>query len=50
MSDTQGTVIIGGCNITNLRFAEDIESLVGKEELVSQVENLHEKSKYVIEM
>ena len=32
LEDHQGTVSIGGRTITNLRFGEDIDGLVGKEE------------------
>ena len=32
LKDHEGTVSIGGRNITNLRFADDIEGLAGREE------------------
>ena len=32
LEDYEGTVNIGGRTITNLRFADDIDSLVGEEE------------------
>ena len=32
LEDHQGTVSIGGRTITNLRFADDIDGLAGKEE------------------
>ena len=40
-----GTVGIGGRNITNLRFADDIDGMAGNEdELVTSVKNLDETS------
>ena len=36
--DHEGTVSIGGRTIANLRFADDIDGLAGKEELVNLVE------------
>ncbi|GFO46328.1 hypothetical protein PoB_007283300 [Plakobranchus ocellatus] len=39
--DHEGTVSIGGRTITNLRFADDIDGLVGKEEeFASSVDSL----------
>ena len=39
--DHEGTVSIGGRTITNLRFADDIDGLAGKEEeLANLVERL----------
>ena len=32
LEEHQGTVSIGGKTITNLRFADDIDGLAGKEE------------------
>ena len=41
MNDHEGTVSIGGRNITNLRFADDIDGLAGtEEELADLVERL----------
>ena len=41
LEDHQGTVSIGGRTITNLRFADDIDGLAGKEEeLASLVDRL----------
>ena len=41
LNDHEGTVSIGGRNITNLRFADDIDGLAGKEEeLADLVERL----------
>ena len=43
--DHQGTVSIGGRTITNLRFADDIDGLAGKEEeLASLVDRLDKTS------
>ena len=40
LEDHDGTVSIGGRTITNLRFADDIDSLAGEEEeLTSLVES-----------
>ena len=45
LNDHEGTVIIGGRNITNLRFADDIDDLAGKEEeLADLVERLDKTS------
>ena len=45
LEDHQGTVNIGGRTITNLRFADDIDGLAGKEEeLVSLVDHLDKTS------
>ena len=45
LEDHQGTVSIGGRTITNLRFADDIDGLVGKEEeLASLVDRLDKTS------
>ena len=42
LEDHQGTVSIGGRTIINLRFADDIDGLAGKEdELASLVDRLH---------
>ena len=41
LEDHEGSVIIGGRTITNLRFADDIDALAGKEEeLVKLVNHL----------
>ena len=41
LEDHEGTVSIGGRSITNLRFADDIDGLAGKEEeLANLVERL----------
>ena len=43
--DHEGTVSIGGKTITNLRFAEDIDGVAGKEEeLAKLVERLDKAS------
>ena len=45
LEDHEGTVIIGGRTITNLRFAEDIDGLAGEEEeLAKLVERLDKAS------
>ncbi|CAM4530358.1 unnamed protein product [Leuciscus chuanchicus] len=45
LEDHEGTVSIGGRTITNLRFADDIDGLAGKEqELVNLVKHLNEAS------
>ena len=45
LEDHQGTVSIGGKTITNLRFADDIDGLAGKEEeLASLVDRLDKTS------
>ena len=45
LEDHQGTVSIGGRTITNLRFADDIDGLAGKEEeLASLVDRLDKTS------
>ena len=45
LEDHQGTVSIGGRTITNLRFADDIDGLTGKEEeLASLVDRLDKTS------
>ena len=42
LEEHQGTVSIGGKTITNLRFADDIDGLAGKEEeLASLVDRLN---------
>ena len=38
LEDHEGTDSIGGRTITNLRFAGDIDSLAGEEELAKLVE------------
>ena len=41
LNDHEGTVSIGGRNITNLRFADDIDGLAGREdELADLVERI----------
>ena len=46
LEDYEGTVSIGGRTITNLRFADDIDSLAGEEEeLANLVERLDKASK-----
>ena len=37
VEDHQGTVSIGGRTITNLRFADDIDGLAGKEEELARL-------------
>ena len=37
LEDREGTVSIGGRPITNLRFADDIDGLAGKEEQLAKV-------------
>ena len=44
LEDHEGTVSIGGRTITNLRFADDIDSLAGEEELAKLVEHLDKAS------
>ena len=45
LEDHEGTVNIGGRTITNLRFADDIDGLVGEEEdLANLVEHLEKSS------
>ena len=45
LEDREGTVTIGGGTITNLRFADDIDGLVGeKEDLAKLVERLDKAS------
>ena len=45
LEDNEGTVIIGGRIITNLRFADDIDGLAGEEEeLANLVERLDKAS------
>ena len=44
LKDHNGTVSIGGRTITNLRFADDIDSLAGEEELANLVERLDKAS------
>ena len=45
LEDHQGTISIGGRTITNLRFADDIDGLAGKEEeLESLVDRLDKNS------
>ena len=45
LEDHEGTVSIGGRAITNLRFADDIDGLVGQEEeLANLVERLDKAS------
>ena len=45
LEDHEGTVSIGGRTITNLRFADDIDSLAGEEEEVANlVEHLDKVS------
>ena len=45
LEDIEGTASIGGRTITNLRFADDIDSLDGQEqELVKLVNHLEEDS------
>ena len=40
LEEHEGTVSIGGRTITNLRFADDINGLVGEEELANLVKRL----------
>ena len=45
LNDHEGTVSIGGRNITNLRFADDIDGLAGREkELADLMERLDNTS------
>ena len=45
LNDHEGTVSIGGRNITNLRFADDIDGLAGREdELADLVERIDKTS------
>ena len=45
LEDHEGTVSIGGRTITNLRFADDIDGLVGEEEeLAKLVQHLDKTS------
>ena len=45
-TDDEGTVSIGGRNITNLRFADDIDGLAGEEhELISLINQLNDTSR-----
>ena len=47
LEDHNDTVNIGGCTITNLRFADDIDGLAGEEEeLVNLVNRLDETARY----
>ena len=46
LEDHKGAVSIGGRTITNLRFADDIDGLAGKEELATLAEYLDKTSKY----
>ena len=52
LEDHEGTVSIGGRTITNLRFADDIDSLAGvEEELADLVERLDKASTaYIMEI
>lgn len=46
LQDHQGTISIGGRNITNLRFADDIDGLAGSEQELRELTNkLNETSK-----
>ena len=44
LEDHDGTISTGGRTITNLRFADDIDSLAGEEELAKLVEHLNRAS------
>ena len=44
IEDHEGTVIIGGRTITNLRFADDIDGFEGEEKLQKLVECLDKAS------
>ena len=44
LEDHEGTVIIGGRTITNLRFADHIDGLGGEEELTNLAECLDKAS------
>ena len=44
LEDHEGTVSIGGRTITNLCFADDIDGLIGEEELAKLVERLDKAS------
>ena len=39
LEDHEGTIIIGGRTITNLRFADDIDSLAGQEQKLVKLVN-----------
>ena len=43
LEDHKGTVNIGGRTITNLRFANNIDGLAGKEEELASLVNRREK-------
>ena len=44
LEDHEGNVSIGGRTITNLRFADDIDGLAGRDELAKLVERLDKAS------
>ena len=44
--DHEGTINIGGRTITNLRFADVIDGLAGREELATLAEYLDKTSTY----
>ena len=44
LEDHQGTVSIGGKTITNLRFADDIDGLAGKEDELASLRDRLDKT------
>ena len=44
LEDHEGTVIIGGRTLTNLRFADDIDGLAGEEEELANLVECLDKS------
>ena len=44
LNDIEEIVSIGGRNITNLRFADDIDGLAGREEELAVLVELHDKT------
>ena len=48
LEDHKGTVNIGGRTITNLRFANNIDGLAGKEEQLASLVNRREKDLFTL--
>jgi len=48
LEDHKGTVNIGGRTITNLRFANNIDGLAGKEEQLASLVNCREKDLFTL--
>ena len=48
LEDHKGTVNIGGRTITNLRFANNIDGLAGKEEELASLVNHREKDLFTL--